>query len=211
MVNTNCSASHQRKHLCCKMSVEYDHFLDSGKKWFCHFDDDNYVNVPRLVGVLQRYNPQGDWYLGRTSVYEPVKIYKKSTNKAQYVFIDDAGRVTIRPLLQLKFSFWFATGGAGFCLSRSMALKMLPIASGGRFISICERIRLPDDVSMGFVIEHLLKKNLTVVNEFHSHLEQMKLLDRETYRDQISFSYAKVKNQWNVVDVPGFSTHYDPT
>ncbi|XP_052750925.1 fringe glycosyltransferase-like [Galleria mellonella] len=32
MVNTNCSASHQRKHLCCKMSVEYDHFLESGKK-----------------------------------------------------------------------------------------------------------------------------------------------------------------------------------
>lgn len=192
MVNTNCSASHQRKHLCCKMSVEYDHFLESGKKWFCHFDDDNYVNVPRLVTVLQQYNHQEDWYLGRTSIYEPVKIYKKPTN-------------------QLMFSFWFATGGAGFCISRSLALKMLPVASGGRFISICEGIRLPDDVSMGFIIEHLMKKNLTLVPEFHSHLEQMKLLAPETFRDQISFSYAKIKDEWNVINVPGFDTRYDPT
>lgn len=50
-------------------------------RWFCHFDDDNYVNVPRLVSVLQKYNHQEDWYLGRTSVYEPVKIYKKPTNQ----------------------------------------------------------------------------------------------------------------------------------
>lgn len=192
MVNTKCSPSHQRKHLCCKMSVEYDHFLESSKKWFCHFDDDNYVNVPRLVEILQKYNSQEDWYLGRTSIYEPVKIYKKFLN-------------------QLMFSFWFATGGAGFCISRSLALKMLPIASGGRFISICEKIRLPDDVSMGFIIENHLKKKLTIVPEFHSHYEPMKLLDSDSFRDQISFGYAKVKGEWNVVNVPGFDTTYDPT
>ncbi|KAJ0180368.1 hypothetical protein K1T71_003772 [Dendrolimus kikuchii] len=192
MVNTNCSASHQRKHLCCKMSVEYDHFLESGKKWFCHFDDDNYVNVPRLVSVLQKYNHLEDWYLGRTSVYEPIKIYKKPQNK-------------------FTFSFWFATGGAGFCISRSLALKMLPVASGGRFISICESIRLPDDVSIGFIIEHLLNKKLTLLPEFHSHLEQMKLLQPESFKQQISFSYSKHNDDWNVVNVAGFDTDYDPT
>ncbi|KAJ9590164.1 hypothetical protein L9F63_016720, partial [Diploptera punctata] len=51
-----------------------------------------------------------------------------------------------------KISFWFATGGAGFCLSRSLALKMMPVASGGKFISIGEKIRLPDDVTMGYII-----------------------------------------------------------
>ncbi|XP_013190010.2 LOW QUALITY PROTEIN: fringe glycosyltransferase [Amyelois transitella] len=192
MVNTNCPASHQSEHLCCKMSVEYDYFLESGKKWFCHFDDDNYVNVPRLVKILQNYNHQEDWYLGRTSVSKPVKIFKKPTNK-------------------LWFSFWFATGGAGFCISRSLALKMLPIASGGRFITVCEGTRLPDDMSIGFIIEYLMKKNMTPISEFHSHYEQMKLLPSETFKDQISFSYAKTKNEWNVVNVPGFDTRYDPT
>ncbi|BES97097.1 Fringe-like [Nesidiocoris tenuis] len=32
MVNTNCSSTHNRKALCCKMSVELDAFLDSDKK-----------------------------------------------------------------------------------------------------------------------------------------------------------------------------------
>lgn len=31
-------------------------------------------------------------------------------------------------LLQQKISFWFATGGAGFCLSRALASKMIPVA-----------------------------------------------------------------------------------
>ncbi|XP_039747304.1 LOW QUALITY PROTEIN: fringe glycosyltransferase [Pararge aegeria] len=192
MVNTKCSASHQLKHLCCKMSVEYDHFLESGKKWFCHFDDDNYVNVPRLLAVLQKYNHQEDWYLGKTSVNKPVDMFKKPTN-------------------QLLYTFWFATGGAGICLSRSLALKMLPIASGGRFISICESIRFPDDVTLGYIIEHLMEKNLTRLPELHSHLEQMKLLNPETFRDQISFSYSKTSKGWNVINVPGFNYRYDPT
>lgn len=192
MINTNCSDSHQWKHLCCKMSVEYDYFLQSGKKWFCHFDDDNYVNVPRLLALLQRFNPAHDYYLGRTSIYQPVKLFKK-------------------PYSKYKFSFWFATGGAGFCLSRSLAYKMIPIASGGRFISICEGIRLPDDVSIGFIAEHLLKTKLTVVEEFHSHLEQMKFLRPSTLREQVSLSYARARPEWNVLRVPGFDKHRDPT
>lgn len=54
--------------------------------------------------------------------------------------------------LNKKITFWFATGGAGFCLSRALTLKMLPIAGGGKFISIGDKIRFPDDVTMGFII-----------------------------------------------------------
>ncbi|XP_017782254.1 PREDICTED: fringe glycosyltransferase-like, partial [Nicrophorus vespilloides] len=31
MINTNCSSSHSRKALCCKMSVEFDTFIESNK------------------------------------------------------------------------------------------------------------------------------------------------------------------------------------
>ena len=35
-------------------------------RWFCHFDDDVYVNVGELVSVLDRYNPSSEpVYLGR--------------------------------------------------------------------------------------------------------------------------------------------------
>jgi hypothetical protein len=66
-------------------------------------------------------------------------------------------------LFQHKLKFWFATGGAGFCLSRSLATKMLPIAGGGRFETVGDKIRLPDDVTMGYIAEHLLNTPLTVV------------------------------------------------
>lgn len=33
VVNTNCSAVHTRQALCCKMAVEYDKFIESGRKY----------------------------------------------------------------------------------------------------------------------------------------------------------------------------------
>lgn len=46
-------------------------------RWFCHFDDDNYVNVPRLVRFLGDYNPREDWYLGKPSIQTPLEIINK--------------------------------------------------------------------------------------------------------------------------------------
>lgn len=81
--------------------------------------------------------------------------------------------------------FLFATGGAGFCISRALALKMMPLASNGKFVAIGDKIRFPDDVTLGFIIEYLLKVPLTVVNPFHSHLERMDNIDVESFRDQV--------------------------
>lgn len=69
-------------------------------------------------------------------------------HKIKFIFIKQKKRKISEP----RVKFWFATGGAGFCISRSLALRMMPIAGGGKFISIGERIRFPDDVTMGFVI-----------------------------------------------------------
>lgn len=60
-------------------------------------------------------------------------------------------------------------------------------------------------------LEIMMRKNLTVMKEFHSHLEPMKLLATDTLKDQVSFGYSRVQNEWNVVNVPGFDTRYDPT
>ena len=107
MINTNCSASHNRRALCCKMGVELDTFIQMPKKkWFCHFDDDNYVNVPKLVELISGYDAKEDWYLGKPSIKVPLQIVNRNNGS--------------------KIGFWFATGGAGFCLSRSLVLKMMP-------------------------------------------------------------------------------------
>ena len=34
-------------------------------QWFCHFDDDMYVNVPALGRLLRQYDPHKPYYIGR--------------------------------------------------------------------------------------------------------------------------------------------------
>ncbi|ODM89307.1 Fringe glycosyltransferase [Orchesella cincta] len=74
IINTHCPSTHYRQALCCKMSAEFDTFMKSQKSWFCHFDDDNYVNVPALLDLLSKYDHKEDWYLGKPSLKSPIKI-----------------------------------------------------------------------------------------------------------------------------------------
>ncbi|KAF6202876.1 hypothetical protein GE061_003282 [Apolygus lucorum] len=53
-------------------------------RWFCHLDDDDYLNVHRLVKLLGDWSPQEDWYLGKPSIRTPLEILNrepKSQNK----------------------------------------------------------------------------------------------------------------------------------
>ena len=60
--------------------------------------------------------------------------------------------------------------------------------------------------------EHLLGERLTVVPEFHSHLEPMKRLRQDELDDQITFSYINYNGVSNALDLPGpFPADADPT
>ena len=34
-------------------------------QWFCHFDDDVYVNLAQLSKLLQKYDPNKPYYIGK--------------------------------------------------------------------------------------------------------------------------------------------------
>lgn len=53
---------------------------------------------------------------------------------------------------QAPIQFLFATGGAGFCISRPLALKMAPVIRNEQLMTISDRIGFPDDVTIGFII-----------------------------------------------------------
>ncbi|KAJ8363677.1 hypothetical protein SKAU_G00125080 [Synaphobranchus kaupii] len=195
IINTNCSAAHTRQALCCKMSVEYDKFIESQKKWFCHVDDDNYVILPSLLLLLSSYSHTQDVYLGRPSLDHPIEAAER---------VKSDGSTSVK--------FWFATGGAGFCISRGLALKMSPWASLGNFISTAEKIRLPDDCTIGYIIEALLEVPMTHTQLFHSHLENLQRLPTETVLRQVTLSYGGYENRRNVVSIGGgFSLAEDPS
>jgi len=187
LIATNCTESHSRVSLACKMSAEFDTFLQSHKLWWCHFDDDNYVHVARLSQLLLSQRSDRPVYLGKPSTARPIDIWDLHNPKN-------------------VSQFWFATGGAGFCISRTMALKMAPYAANGKLVRTGEEFWFPDDVTIGYIIEHLLGQTLTVIPRFHSHLEALKTVDH--LDEQISVSYTED----NVIDLPGpFSPQVDPT
>uniref|UniRef100_A0A8C2J0S1 Beta-1,3-N-acetylglucosaminyltransferase n=1 Tax=Cyprinus carpio TaxID=7962 RepID=A0A8C2J0S1_CYPCA len=193
-INTNCSAAHSRQALSCKMAVEYDKFIESGKKWFCHVDDDNYVNVKTLVKLLSNYPHTQDMYIGKPSLDRPIEATERLGDK-------------MRPV-----NFWFATGGAGFCISRGLALKMSPWASGGHFMNTAEKIRLPDDCTIGYIIESVLGVPLTRSSLFHSHLENLQQVSKSEVHKQITLSYGMFENKRNIINMKGaFSVEEDPS
>uniref|UniRef100_A0A098M0D8 Beta-1,3-N-acetylglucosaminyltransferase n=2 Tax=Colubroidea TaxID=34989 RepID=A0A098M0D8_9SAUR len=195
IINTNCSSAHSRQALSCKMAVEYDKFIESGRKWFCHVDDDNYVNVRMLVKLLSSYAHTQDIYIGKPSLDRPIQATERiSENKMHPVH------------------FWFATGGAGFCISRGLALKMTPWASGGHFMSTAEKIRLPDDCTIGYIIESVLGVKLIRSNLFHSHLENLHQVPKSEIHKQVTLSYGMFENKRNSIHMKGaFSVEEDPS
>ncbi|XP_069840032.1 beta-1,3-N-acetylglucosaminyltransferase lunatic fringe [Dendropsophus ebraccatus] len=195
VISTNCSAAHSRQALSCKMAVEYDKFIESGKKWFCHVDDDNYVNIKTMIKLLSRYSHTNDIYIGKPSLDRPIQATERISESK------------MRPV-----NFWFATGGAGFCISRGLALKMSPWASGGHFMNTAEKIRLPDDCTIGYIIESVLGVKLIRSNLFHSHLENLHQVPQSEIQNQVTLSYGMFENKRNAILMKGaFPVEEDPS
>ena len=80
-----------------------------------------------------------------------------------------------------------------------------------------------DNRSIDLISEYILGEKLTIVPEFHSHLESMKSIPRNELQNQITFSYIypdggisgntnEEENEENLVNLSGpFSKDVDPT
>ncbi|KAK7796013.1 hypothetical protein U0070_014168 [Myodes glareolus] len=178
LVVTNCSAEHSHPAL-----------------WFCHVDDDNYVNPRALLQLLKTFPRNRDVYVGKPSLNRPIHASElQSKNRTRLV------------------RFWFATGGAGFCISRQLALKMVPWASGSHFVDTSALIRLPDDCTVGYIIECKLGGHLQPSPLFHSHLETLQLLGAAQLLEQVTLSYGVFEGKLNIIKLQGpFSHEEDPS
>ncbi|XP_076002947.1 beta-1,3-N-acetylglucosaminyltransferase manic fringe [Genypterus blacodes] len=192
---TGCQSDHSQQALSCKMSAEYDGFMASDKRWFCHVDDDNYVNPEALLALLAAFPRDADIYVGKPSLDKPITAHELLEGNATR-----------------EVWFWFATGGAGFCLSRRLAVKMAPWASGSRFEQTSAAIRLPDDCTVGFIVEKKLGVALVHCPLFHSHLENLLLITHSSLPHQVTLSYGMFEDKMNSIEVKGrFSKDEDPS
>ena len=127
-------------------------------KWYCHFDDDTFLNFEALQNRLSSYPEDYPIYVGKKSISKPVKITYKSIN---------GKNIQSKP-------FNFATGGAGWCINRTMYQRLLNLLSNeSEFTRVSRTTGLPDDMTIGFLIESELGEELKNDEKFHSHLEDL--------------------------------------
>ena len=75
-----------------------------------------------------------------------------------------------------------------------------------------DTIRLPDDVTVGYIAEVLMGVPLTQVETLHSHLEPLRRVDRDMLGEQITLSYSVYEDgERNVVGLKGIDLERDPT
>ena len=196
LYQTTCPKGHGYKCLSCKSGVEYGLFysaIDKGAmyKWFCHFDDDVYVNAVALQKLLGTYDHSGYWYLGRWRYVE--KTARLPVPKQAY----------FRNLTRNEY--YYATGAA-YCLSRALMKKMEVYVRGPeKFQFLSKVLQLPDDMAIGFVVESLLGYELTVVPTIHTHLERLGnlSLSLQELSQQVTISYRHVDTDYkNVISLP---------
>ena len=196
LYQTTCPKGHGYKCLSCKSGVEFDLFysaVDKGAmyKWFCHFDDDVYVNAVALQKLLCSYNHSGYWYLGRwRSVEKTARLPVPKQAHFQNL---------------TRNEYYYATGAA-YCLSRTLMKKMEVYVRGPKkFQFLSKVLQLPDDMAIGFVVESLLGYELTVVPTIHTHLERLGnlSLSPQELSQQVTISYRHVDTDYkNVISLP---------
>jgi fringe len=97
---------HSMNTLCCKTAHDFLLFHHHRRTydWFCHFDDDQYVHTDNLRQYLSTLDSHRSYYIGRNSWSKPLKRTKEPYPQA----------------------FWFATLGAGICLSGDLVDRLEP-------------------------------------------------------------------------------------
>lgn len=177
VIAKDCGDAHTAKSLSCKLGFEFDSYIEHATKWWCHWDDDNYVNLNQLRELLELYDHEKPWYVGRKSVDSFNLKYDDTQIRAE-----------------------FAHGGCGFCISKALAMLLKPLVYKGQIIAEKAQIH-NDDVMIGIFINHVLGFNVTTSDLFNSHWhwKSLKALDTTgVVTKQISLSYnSKVHVTFN--------------
>jgi hypothetical protein len=176
VIKARCPKGHTSESLCCKSGLEYEQFykaLESGKifRWFCHFDDDEYLNVVNLFKELKKYDSSADYYVGHWLT----KHGKKPKKIGRFKFFPEAKRTR----------YFYATG-ASYCVSSGLMKKVKKYFRGKSFPVTCRKIGLTDDYTVGSVIGGVLGVNLTEVPSMLSQGEDFTHFNITQLRNMVS-------------------------
>ena len=195
LVDSACPPGHTIDGLCCKTSKEIVYYHRySHADWMCHLDDDNYLNCPAFVEYLKQYNETEEHFIGYGSIkwpvytnkeYKPPKTIKKPKLGRKGVTIDvdvpTPEEQKKAGLVQVSYT----TGGAGWCLSRPLVERGIELFTN--FVGECKDLDLPDDITLGYVIQEKLKVDMKLERKLHSHLDMQRFSSRDEALEQLTF------------------------
>ncbi|XP_065885710.1 beta-1,3-N-acetylglucosaminyltransferase radical fringe-like isoform X2 [Dysidea avara] len=162
LVLPDCDDSHGKKALCCKSGTEFAAYYESLEKykemksfqWYCHFDDDMYVNVPQLSNVLRQYDPEKPWYISsKTRNVDPIKVLNiERLEKAN---------------ITLKHKTYRMAPGAAYCISHTLMMELKHFLNGAEaFTRMCVMTGKVDDFTVGLSIGSILGHYRNVSTSF---------------------------------------------
>ncbi|XP_065903065.1 beta-1,3-N-acetylglucosaminyltransferase radical fringe-like [Dysidea avara] len=221
VVISSCPGDHSYKALCCKTGMEFSSYYKALEKhngnkdryqWYCHVDDDIYVNVPQLSHVLQQYDPSKPYYIGRYPW-----ILRRRYDKHPYLPVNEKAknRIHKRNLTVMADIFQYATG-ATYCASRALIMKGEHLLNGkDNFIASCELAGNFDDITVGFIFGAVLGCNLTEVDSIYNQFYKLGNFSKEQISKFLTVSYimnAKTHKVTNAVplksNIPGDITRF---
>lgn len=127
---SQCHQKYSVRELCCHSASEFHIYFahEDRFQWLCRFDDDQYVNVSRLINYLGQFEADS----------QPLYIGKPSWKQ---------------PKISGKFRYWFATFGGGVCYSRFLLrLIRAEIELKDQFMLGYVRVNTPVDIHIAYLL-----------------------------------------------------------
>ncbi|OWA52518.1 putative Beta-1,3-N-acetylglucosaminyltransferase lunatic fringe [Hypsibius exemplaris] len=188
-----CGSLHNAFDLTCKLQEElrlYFTLQNHAAAWFCHFDDDTYVNV---LNLIRKLGDLGDplrtpYYVGKSPRH---LLY--GYNTTDHLFENADGRIN---------TIHFASGQA-FCLSHRLMHLLEGIIRNDshalNMVTFAKRLstQTGDDVILSHYVSGLLGVPLTYVKEMYSTLDALNELDQVDLDNAITLSHHP-KNTFKV-------------
>ena len=106
-------------------------------RWFCHFDDDQYLNVKTLSVELKKYNSSEKYYLGH-------RLSRLGKRRETLGFLERFPHA--------KRKHYLYASGASYCLSAGLMNAVKTYFRGRKFFLTCRKIGLTDDFTLGAII-----------------------------------------------------------
>ncbi|XP_065900892.1 beta-1,3-N-acetylglucosaminyltransferase manic fringe-like [Dysidea avara] len=179
---TDCDAGHTFLGLCCKTGCEYEAYYEALEKykdeqdsfqWFCHFDDDMYVNVPELSSFLRQHDPAVPYYVGSSD--DPKYVHTLTDSALEG--LQNASIKVVNKQYQL-------TSGCSYCISHSLMMEMKPYANGKKVLSdLCVMTGIKDDWTVGMIIVSLLGHHRDIYDKVKTQQTRTYLLARANLED----------------------------